>query len=69
MLFTPGTGNQGGEGTDHGQEWYIENVLQELDDPKEWYYDYKQGLLSVVVSSLFAHSSVDHIEFYSVLLH
>ena len=29
-LFTPGTGNQGGEGTDHGQEWYIENVLEEL---------------------------------------
>eukprot|EP01047_Picozoa_sp_COSAG01_P044284 COSAG01_NODE_3990_length_5458_cov_2.452323_8_plen_165_part_00 len=23
-LFTPGTGNQGGEGTDHGQQWYIE---------------------------------------------
>lgn len=28
MLFTKGTGNQGGEGTDHGQEWYIENVLE-----------------------------------------
>jgi hypothetical protein len=81
-LFTPGTGNQGGEGTDHGQQWYIEvwpsgqparscktpcrlgaisqllsrsrspcggpvcqNVLEELDDAREWYYDYHKGLL------------------------
>ena len=35
-LFTPGTGNQGGEGTDHGQQWYIENLLEELDDAREW---------------------------------
>lgn len=44
-LFTPGTGNQGGEGTDHGQEWYIENVLEELDSEREWYYDWRQGHL------------------------
>jgi hypothetical protein len=44
-LFTKGTGNQGGEGTDHGQEWYIENVLEELDSEREWYYDHRAGLL------------------------
>jgi len=50
-LFTPGTGNQGGEGTDHGQEWYIENVLEELDDSREWYYDHRQGLLYFAFNS------------------
>lgn len=73
-LFTPGTGNQGGEGTDNGQEWYIEvrpaspcyfttrlisvvgyyvgrwllavqNILEELDSEREWYYDWRQGHL------------------------
>mmetsp|Transcript_20004 Transcript_20004/g.27525 ORF Transcript_20004/g.27525 Transcript_20004/m.27525 type:complete len:912 (+) Transcript_20004:97-2832(+) len=32
-------GNQGGEGEDFGGEWYIENILQELDWPGEYYYD------------------------------
>ena len=45
MLFTPGTGNQGGEGTDQGQEWYVENMLELLDSPREWYYDHRAGKL------------------------
>ena len=32
-------GFQGGEGTTEGEAWYIENVLEELDSPREWYYD------------------------------
>ena len=28
-----------------GQEWYIENVLEELDDANEWYYDHRSGQL------------------------
>eukprot|EP01079_Euglenida_sp_SAG-EU17-18_P010637 gene10638-1933_t len=32
-------GNQGSRGGDAGQEFFIENVLEELDSPGEFYYD------------------------------
>lgn len=32
-------GVQGNEGTTAGYEWYIENVLEELDIAREWYFD------------------------------
>ena len=38
LPFTRG-GFQGAEGTSEGAEWYIENVLEELDATTEWYYD------------------------------
>ena len=34
-----GRGSQGAEGSDDGGVWYIENVLEELDDANEYYYD------------------------------
>lgn len=45
--YNPTTGNftfrrggfQGGEGTDSGAEFYIENVMEELDSPSEYYFD------------------------------
>ncbi len=33
------SGNQGGEGTGAGGQWWIENIIEELDDTNEWYYD------------------------------
>ena len=38
LFFTAG-GNQGGEGADYADEWFIENVAEELDAPNEYYYD------------------------------
>ena len=32
-------GFQGGEGVTDGEAWYIENVLEEIDMPREWFYD------------------------------
>ena len=32
-------GNQGGEGNNHGGEWFIEGVEAELDAPNEFYWD------------------------------
>ena len=32
-------GFQGGEGVTEGEAWYIENVLEELDMGREWWYD------------------------------
>jgi hypothetical protein len=39
LMFDPRTGMQGGEGmTDSGQ-WWIENVLEEVDDANEYFFD------------------------------
>ena len=46
-----GGGFQGGEGEDGGNEFYIENVFEELDAPAEWYYDEKTATLSVFWNS------------------
>ena len=37
--------NQGGEGDVGGSQWYIENVLEELDEAGEYYYDKTKKML------------------------
>jgi hypothetical protein len=37
-MFSDG-GFQGAEGVVEGEGWYIENVLEELDMEREWYFD------------------------------
>ena len=32
-------GTQGAEGLGHAESWYVENVLEELDSPGEWFYN------------------------------
>eukprot|EP01060_Flectonema_neradi_P004382 TRINITY_DN12821_c0_g1_i1.p1 TRINITY_DN12821_c0_g1~~TRINITY_DN12821_c0_g1_i1.p1 ORF type:complete len:937 (+),score=210.86 TRINITY_DN12821_c0_g1_i1:61-2871(+) len=40
LIFDTTTGcNNGGEGTDGGAQWWIENVLEECDDDNEFYFD------------------------------
>ena len=36
-------GFQGGEGCDSAAEWNVENSLDELDSPNEWYLDRSSG--------------------------
>jgi hypothetical protein len=38
---------QGAEGTDADNEFYVENVLEELDAPGEWFYDASTSILHV----------------------
>ena len=38
LTFSAG-GIQGGEGVTGGENWYIENVAEELDAPREWFFD------------------------------
>lgn len=38
MGWTVG-GFQGGEGSSSAAEWNVENVFEELDYPREWYFD------------------------------
>lgn len=38
-------GFQGARGSNNGQEFFIENVLEELDAPNEFYYDSAAGEL------------------------
>jgi hypothetical protein len=38
FMFSRG-GTQGGEGANEGESWYIENVLEELDMGREWFFD------------------------------
>lgn len=44
FLFSRG-GHQGGEGVTDGEAWYIENVLEELDMGREWYFDNRSATL------------------------
>ena len=40
LTFDPKIGcNQGGEGCVRFQDWWIENVFEELDSPEEWFYN------------------------------
>jgi hypothetical protein len=38
-------GFQEARGSDHGAEWYLENVFEELDAPSEWFIDEEKSLL------------------------
>ena len=51
LLFTAG-GNQGGEGADFADEWYIENVREELDAPNEFWYDEERGQLGTLAAPI-----------------
>jgi hypothetical protein len=44
VTFSRG-GFQEARGTNSGAEWYIENLLEELDDPEEWWVDTVNGML------------------------
>jgi len=50
FLFDAG-GNQGAEGSDSADEWYIENVFEELDAPGEFYFDSGAGLLYAIFNT------------------
>ena len=50
LLFGAG-GNQGGEGAEYADEWYIENVAEELDAPNEYYYDPATRVLRFVYNA------------------
>jgi len=39
LRFDPATGMQGGEGMTSSGQFWIENVLEECDAPREWYFD------------------------------
>ena len=39
LMFDPRTGHQGGEGMTESGQWWIENVLEECDDAREYFYD------------------------------
>ena len=39
LLFDPTTGMQGGEGMTASGQWWIENVLEECDDAREYFFD------------------------------
>ena len=44
FVFSKG-GYQGGEGADTGAEFYIENVMEELDSPDEWFFNESSKIL------------------------
>jgi hypothetical protein len=44
-------GYQGAEGTAQGAEWYLENILEELDSPLEWYFDDARKMLYFLPNS------------------
>lgn len=46
LAFAEG-GYQDARGSDDAGDWYIENVLEELDAPGEWYHDVAAGKLYV----------------------
>jgi hypothetical protein len=45
LLFDPTTGMQGGEGMTTSGQWWIENVLEEVDSAREYYFDPKDRRL------------------------
>ena len=47
LLFGSG-GNQGAEGADRADEWFIENVAEELDAPNEFFFDVTTNELRLV---------------------
>jgi hypothetical protein len=44
-------GNQGARGDDKGGDYFIENVMEELDSPGEFYYDSKTSKLYLFYNS------------------
>lgn len=56
-MFSRG-GIQGGEGVTGGEAWYVENVVEELDMGREWFYDQSTQTLLYMPNSTDA-SAVD----------
>lgn len=50
LSFSEG-GWQEARGCDSGAEWYVENVLEELDSPGEWFYDPSERMLFVYANT------------------
>jgi len=50
MSWTYG-GFQGGEGADDANEWILENLLELLDAPNEWFYDFEDEKLYYALNS------------------
>jgi hypothetical protein len=45
-------GFQGGEGCDTAGEWNVENVFEELDYPREYYFDTVSSASAVSVTGM-----------------
>jgi hypothetical protein len=45
LMFDPSSGMQGGEGMTSSGQWWVENVLEECDDAREYFYDARAGKL------------------------
>ena len=45
LLFEPRGGMQGGGGMTSASQWFIENLLEELDSPNEYYFDRRRRRL------------------------
>lgn len=50
-FFFTGGGNQGAEGNERADEWFIENVFEELDAPGEFFFDAGAGALYVLFNT------------------
>lgn len=68
--FTFGAGGtQGGEGFDSAQEWFIENVLEELDAENEFFYDAPTQQLYLYYNGTGVPPSVVAVPTLAVLFH
>ena len=65
LSWTKG-GFQGAEGADVGGNWYIENVIEELDAPNEYFYDKDRGQLYYFYNASNGVPPPSSIEFESV---
>ena len=67
FVFSSG-GFQGARGNDRGEEFYIENVMEELDYPNEWYYDKQTKKLYFYYNATSGTSPPDNTLFEAVQL-
>ena len=57
LMFSQG-GTQGGEGVTGGDSWYIENVEEELDMGREWFFDQATSTLLYMPSTTSARPAL-----------
>jgi len=58
LMFSRG-GIQGGEGVTGGEAWYIENVEEELDMGREWFFDESEATLVYMPNATKQANAVD----------